>query len=126
MKIIFVGLHNKPNKTPLDSSTRSGKLIDRIINEGGFDAGKTNLFDVDAMPIIDNDKARLLKIFQHRNRLNKSKLFILLGNDVNKYFPQHFFRFISIYHPASRRSHQQMNDYVKDAIKKINAAISKQ
>jgi hypothetical protein len=31
MRIIFVGLHNKEHMKPLDSKTKSGKLIDRII-----------------------------------------------------------------------------------------------
>ncbi len=30
-RIIFVGLHNKPHRTPLCASTKTGKLIQKII-----------------------------------------------------------------------------------------------
>jgi hypothetical protein len=56
MRVIFVGMHNKPGMEPLDSRTKSGKLIDRIINELPIDCIKTNLYD-DSWPVDfeDND-----------------------------------------------------------------------
>lgn len=30
-RIIFVGIHNKPGMEPLDSRTKSGKIIDEVI-----------------------------------------------------------------------------------------------
>ena len=52
MKIIFVGIHNKKGFEPLDSRTKTGNIIDRIIErcDKGFEFEKTNLFDRDEMP----------------------------------------------------------------------------
>jgi hypothetical protein len=47
-RIIFVGIHNKPGMKPLDSRTKSGKIIDEVIRGlEGRECVKTNLFDCD-------------------------------------------------------------------------------
>jgi hypothetical protein len=71
MKVIFVGVHNKPHLKPLDSSTRSGKTIDGIIEQlPGIKCVKTNLFDVDYMPPVD-EAIKLRDEFFNRIEIKK-------------------------------------------------------
>lgn len=53
-KIVFIGIHNKPGKSPFCSTTRTGKIVDEIIEKlkeiGKFSFEKTNLYPVDYMP----------------------------------------------------------------------------
>lgn len=116
-RVIFVGLHNKPGMKPLDSKTKSGKLIDRIIEKcryHGMNTLKTNLFDVDelpakdVMPILSFDWVERVQLF-------KGDIIVLLGAMTHKYFPPIPMDYtpIEIAHPASKRSHADMNDYVE-------------
>lgn len=56
MKILFVGLSNKPNTKPFDSSTNSGKVVDKITSKLDHQIYKCNL--VNFAPIDDNGKLR--------------------------------------------------------------------
>ena len=56
MKVLFVGLSNKPNVEPFDSSTNSGKVVDSIINKLECDCHKVNL--VNYAPVNENNKLR--------------------------------------------------------------------
>ena len=51
MKIVFVGIHNKPGKAPLDSTTKTGEIIDAICcHFKGVEFMKANLFPIDSLP----------------------------------------------------------------------------
>jgi hypothetical protein len=52
-KIIFVGIHNAPGKTPLDSSTYTGKVVESIAMGIGCEIIKTNLWDQTTHPEIN-------------------------------------------------------------------------
>lgn len=56
MKIIFVGLSNKPGKEPFDASTNSGKVVDIIIKQINCDCFKVNL--VNFAPLDQTGKLR--------------------------------------------------------------------
>lgn len=58
MNIFFVGIHNKPGKAALDSSTKTGRIIDIIITQvqalhtrDKLTFHKTNLYNLDYLPI---------------------------------------------------------------------------
>ena len=56
MKVLFVGLSNKPNIEPFDSSTKSGQVVDSIIKKINFECYKINF--VNYAPIDSGGKLR--------------------------------------------------------------------
>lgn len=115
-RVIFVGLHNKPGMKPLDSRTKSGKLIDRVIEKCrhlGMNILKTNLYDVDKMPGMD-EMDNLQFDWVERVELFKDDVVVLLGAKVHDNFPDLPLLIpIKVAHPASKRSRVDMNDYVE-------------
>jgi hypothetical protein len=119
-KIIFVGLHNKPGMRPLDVKTKSGKLIDRIVaplTHRCIPVRLTNLFDVDYMP-KDEEMDKLILEWVERIELTKNDTVVLLGQTVHDNFPKlPLVKIIKIAHPASKRSHEEMDEYVEKTLK---------
>lgn len=124
-RIIFVGIHNKPGMEPLDSRTKSGKIIDEVIKGlEGRECVKTNLFDVDEMPdkknMLDWDKWVDEMVFDwvERTKLYMGDTVVLLGDEVKKYFTiGPLKRKITVPHPASR--HIKPEQYIQSLIDKI-------
>ena len=56
MKILFVGLSNKPGAEPFDSKTNSGKVLDKIISSLNHECFKRNL--VNYAPLNECNKLR--------------------------------------------------------------------
>jgi len=120
-RVIIVGLHNKPSMKPLDSKTKSGKLIDRIIKElPACSVVKTNLFDVEYFPTERLEQSELAFNWIDRADLNINDLVIVLGAATRKSFPPIPNKTIYIAHPASKRSHVAMDEYVKKTVELIN------
>lgn len=121
-RVIFVGLHNKPGMKPLDSRTKSGKLIDRIIDQirhNGMVVLKTNLYDVDYLP-EGKEKGELAFGWIERVELFKDDVIVLLGAMVHYDFPNLTLNnIIKVAHPASKRSHEKMNEYVDMTVAKL-------
>lgn len=132
MKVIFVGLHHKPGKMPLCSSTKSGKLIDRIIHrlaDEGFWGEectwqKTNLFDVDYYPESIYDRNELAFRWAMKYAV-VDNVYVLLGADVQKDFSLTTNNSVKVAHPASKRSHAEMDVYVQEVAASITKAIQK-
>lgn len=126
-KVIFVGLHNKPGMKPLDSKSKSGKLIDRIIDPlryKGFKVLKTNLFDVDYVPLPDEMDSLCFEWIE-RTELFKDDVVVLLGQMVHDNFPEiPLINTIKIAHPASKRSHVEMDSYVEKTIELILSIVA--
>lgn len=123
-RVIFVGFHNKPGMKPLDSKTKSGKLIDRIIEKcrhHGMNVLKTNLFDIDEVPEpVVMDELRFGWV--ERVELFKGDIVVLLGAVVHKQFPYiPLLNPIEVAHPASKRSHVDMNEYVEKTFELIKS-----
>jgi len=119
-------MHNKPDTMPLCGSTRSGKLINRIINESGLEKKlflKTNLYDVDYFPIEYLEKNRLAIDWHERIEPDlKNDVIILMGAEVHENFVYDGMKnVIKIAHPSSKRSHADMNEYVSKTIEKIKS-----
>lgn len=110
-------MHNKPDKVALCSSTKSGKLVDRIA--AGFTHMKTNLYNVEYYPKSEDEKRFLANEWTINVDPAESDVIVLLGAEVHKNFIHKSKRIIKIAHPASQWSHEAMNDYVQRAREKI-------
>ena len=133
-RCIFVGIHNKPGKTPLDSSTRSGKVIDAIISGlTEFDCLKTNLHNLEYLP--EDSKVHWDDTFTEWRKRAGLKPGQVVGRDVvvvclGSYTQQMFRRtvgmrnILKIGHPAVPRSTESMNKYITTAIAKINHPVN--
>lgn len=119
MKVIFVGIHNKPNTPVLCSSTKSGKLIDRIIKELNFDSLKTNLYNVEYLPKDLAEKEKLALDWHSRVNYGHD-LIVLLGGEVSKHFNHEpYLDTIKLAHPSSIWSNAKKQEYVDNAVSLI-------
>ena len=125
MKVIFVGIHNKPHLTPLCSSTKSGKLINRIIRQlpQYVKYEKTNLFDVDYFPEFDQMRG-LAKEWYYLNMPEEDDVIVLLGAIVHKQFIFNDLKILKLAHPSSIWSMPNQDRYVDNANSKIKSMIS--
>lgn len=123
-KIIFVGIHNKPGLKPLDSFTKSGKLIDRIIFDlftEGFLSYKTNLYDTQIMP--DKGLKKYLSLdWWTRNRVDYADVIVLLGKEVQLNFIEKKHKVVKLPHPSRIWSRENKDKYVNTAVKLIKLA----
>lgn len=119
MKVIFVGMHNKPNKQPLDSSTMTGKVIDRIIEKIPATCIKTNLCDIDYFPkdwlVINDEYGKWIE--KHKPQSND--VIILLGRWVQDNFFYKETNIIKLTHPAGIFGTKNKDEYVSGAVAKI-------
>jgi hypothetical protein len=125
MKIFFVGLHNKPEKTPLDSSTISGQRIDRIIKELHFlklECVKTNLFNSYLLPETIA-RLPLAATWQPRVGACGGDIVVLLGGIVHDCFIQQGFNVVKIDHPAKVMSNENVKKYVDGAVYQIQQMV---
>jgi hypothetical protein len=120
-RVIFVGMHNKPDKVALCSSTKSGKLVDRVALAGNFTHIKTNLYNVDYYPKSEIEKSILANDWIVRVDPAEPDVIVLLGAEVHNNFKHSSKYIVKIPHPSSQWSHEQMNTYVENAVKKIQA-----
>lgn len=106
-RILFIGLSDKKGVLPLQSGTKSGDIIDKIIKDLNEDCYKINL--VNFVPLDDNNKLRYPnKVEMDKGYENlkeiinqiKPDLCVLLGNIVIKYLSPKLHNFIGIIHPS--------------------------
>ena len=117
-KVYFVGVHNKPGLKPLDSSTKSGKLIDRVIEQlPEFECVKMNYYDCDYLP-----NRQLDQDYHHQNqnilldKFDDNIIVVALGKMVQELlFPIG----IPVYHPAIIWSKEAQISYIKDLVYEI-------
>ena len=128
MKVIFVGIHIKDGRPALCSYTKSGKLIDRVIKKIDYDSLKTNLYDINCMPIGTEMRWQLSRDWQEKIDVDTYDIIVLLGQEVHLnfiYLNLACSKFIKAAHPASKRSHIDMNEYIEDLVKNINLLAKK-
>jgi hypothetical protein len=126
MKVILVGTHNKPDTNPLCEFTRTGKLLQRVIDTlPDVEFEKTNLYDVDYYPSGQTEKTDLAIDWHWRIRPNDvDDLIILLGAEVcRQFFNKHKYRTLGFTHPSSVRSHDNKDKYVAKMIRSIKNEI---
>lgn len=128
-KVIFVGMHNKENKMPLCPSTKTGKLINQIIHKitPELFSQRTNLYDIDYYPSsLNESKFELALDWHERIQPTEDDIIVLLGAEVHENFIQKSLtKIIKVAHPASKRSHIEMNEYIKRVSNLINHEFHK-
>jgi hypothetical protein len=119
-RIIFVGVHNKSDLKPLDSKTKTGKIVDKIINKLPKDYiwVKTNLFNQEYLPLDDYEK--YIEEWYWTNLPTNYDIVILLGKDVQKHFNIELKRIIKVNHPASIYGKEKEGVYINLILKEIN------
>jgi hypothetical protein len=99
VRIIFVGVHNKPFKKPLDSRTSSGKRIDKIISHlPNLECEKMNLFNLPS-----------------------------LGYEVHRALlddPRVPCKTLSVLHPSLQYQKITESQYIHDVVSKIKTLLS--
>ena len=123
MKVIFVGMHNKPGMKPLDSKTVSGEMIDSIINQLSVFCIKTNLCEVDYLP---KDKREIWAgnlMWSEKYQPTIDSIIVLLGGWVHKHFLLTNAKIIKLPHPAYQFGNVNKEKYVKNAVDKIKAVL---
>ena len=125
MKVIFVGVHNKEGLMPLDPISRSGKVISEIIKRLPHDCMRTNLFDLDEMPLTHEIKQVACEWFD-RVPCNFDDVIVLLGDIVHRNFKNIYNnKVIKLPHPASTFYSGKKNaEYVDRAVREINSLLT--
>ena len=119
MKVFFVGIHNKPGTPPLCSTTRSGKMIDRVIDQIELECVKTNLFDVDYMPSSVIEQFALVDQWNDKYNPADGDIIVLLGKAVQDGIIRKVGTLLRFAHPASIRSNIRKDDYVRAIVEAI-------
>ena len=128
-RIIFVGLHNKPDRMPFDILTRSGQVVNRIIKKlpKGREIVKTNLFDIDQMPLA-NEIDKLVSEWFWTNLPVDDDIIVLFGQTVQENFPcdKMESKIIRVAHPGYyfRRSKKELDNYIEKVIKEISKRLT--
>lgn len=120
MRIIFVGIHNKPGMKPLDSKTKSGKLIDAIIDLLGDDVEcvKSNLFNSDSLPPEEAFEAGF-RDWVNRIDWNSNDIVVCLGELVSDQLYHRLVQTLKLPHPSRMWSAQSQIDYINNAVVEI-------
>jgi hypothetical protein len=128
--IYFVGIHNKPGLQPLDSSARSGKLVDEIIKllPQSQRCFKTNVY-IDCVPDADDPKnqhgALSADGWLDRTDFNsETDIAIVLGGVVEEAFKLSKLPYLKLTHPSYVMRIGEQAEYVTDAVMKIYQAIN--
>jgi hypothetical protein len=127
MRVIFVGIHNKPGMEPLDSRTKTGKVIDRIIDQlKPYECIKSNLFDKEYFPISDREIWCANTDWNVTLEPAPKDIIILLGNWTHKHFILTPGKIIKLAHPASfmYRSKEKTEEYINSSVEKIKAKLT--
>ena len=129
MKVVFVGMHFKPDCEALDSKTVSGKMIDKIIEQVqsgcNYDENypmciKTNMCQTEKLPIFISDINVEAKSWHRLNYLSTGDVVVLLGKWVQKHFLKNRrLRYVEINHPASVYKKEDKVLYIENAVKEI-------
>jgi hypothetical protein len=125
-KVIFVGIHNKEGKQPLDSSTLSGKIIDEIIKRVDYECIKTNFFNTGYLPKNPERHLKLSEWYSNTN-LRAGDIVVLLGYDVREAYDDFRKNFavhmilneIRVNHPAARGLDREK--YINNIVKLIES-----
>ena len=96
-KIEFVGIHFKEGKEALDSTTKSGKIIDRVIeNFKDFECSKSNLFPTTVLP-----KKSAREQYVDAFKVEEGTLYVCLGNIVRDCLMDRILLCVDMPHPGS-------------------------
>lgn len=126
MKIIFVGMHNKPGKDALDPTTRTGKIINEIIRRTGLAPQyfrKTNLVNQTSIPSPEEMPWHMAN-FVERVKPRAGDICILLGTWVRAYFKAPLgTKTIWVRHPSSFIGRTDKEKYIADVETRLWQAL---
>jgi hypothetical protein len=120
--VYFVGMHNKPGMKPLDSTTRTGTIIDKIIKGLSDDAAlcvKTNLCDMERVAQNSSELQVHRDWWHERFDVKPKDVVVLLGDWVHKAFDCRNLRIVKLRHPA-----RAGKNYSNEAVALIKKALS--
>lgn len=131
-RIVFVGVHNKPRMEPLDSRTRTGKVVDRIITRimevepEITRCLKTNLYNIDYFP---ERRTRAVDIewvhdWMERIMWTETDTIVTLGHCVNECFRWAKVPSVKVCHPAAVWSIEGRQKYVDHTYQMIREATT--
>ncbi len=134
MNIIFVGLSNKINCEPLDSSTKTGVLVDEIIDCLECNCIKANL--INFAPIDKNNKLRYpnnaeievgFREFEKLLVISDRYVIVGLGDIVCKYLDNKVNNLVKIKHPSYIVTYKKQlkNDYIRESVCEIEKIVKK-
>ena len=120
-------MNNKPGKSPLDPSTRTGKVISRIMEAIGNPAlsfERSNLFDLDFFPHtgkLDHD-VRSVQIWADRvGYKGTGDIVVTLGHCVNEVFRKaKVVPSIKVGHPSGVWSNEAKRVYITRVAQLVN------
>jgi hypothetical protein len=121
-RVIFVGIHNKPEMKPLDSRTRSGKTIDQIISKLNADCVKTNLYEVDYYPAVKEMSSLQWQWFK-KYTPSSCDVVVLLGRSVQQDFFNCLAKKVKVPHPSLQFAKLSREQYIEKVVKEIEAAL---
>lgn len=131
--ICFVGISDKENKQPFDSSTKSGAIVDQIIQGLSFSCIKMNY-----VSFVPKDKKGKLRYptkeelshsffdFQEKIKRINPDLIVVCGTIIQKELKKKNWNFcpsLFIYHPSYILIYKRncLNSYINETIKKVNS-----
>lgn len=119
-RIVFVGIHNKPGMKPLDSKSKSGMLIDRIITQLNDTTWiKSNLIDLDYLPNPIDPWQSVSDWIMRTDYNCNTDIVVCLGQDVQKTMKPFITNTVNIPHPSIAWSNKSKAVYVQKALEKI-------
>ena len=128
-RVIFVGMNNKLGMSPLDSRSRSGKTIDKVIAHlEGFDCIKSNLYDSLSWPYWLPADPKAAPKWAERVGFTQRDIAVLLGKDVQGRFSfyssvEGYKRFVQVAHPAARKVSADEIKYINETAVSILITI---
>lgn len=119
MKILFIGIHYRQEFNALDSRTKTGQVVDRIISllPKEFEYKKCNLYPTYDLPIGEVKKEYIDLFYQHYD-YDTYPVWVLLGKEVQKALNEGG---VCINHPGSLRFGKSEFHYVTESASEIIA-----
>jgi hypothetical protein len=121
MKIVFVGLHNKPGLPPLCSTTKTGKIIDIICSHfNGVEFEKKNIFPVEYLPGF-YEREKLIDQFE----IEENTFYIGLGKITADSLDGLTSNSNSFYHPSYvlRKGNKYKKEYIWNVVNFIELLL---
>lgn len=113
MKVVFIGVHNKPRKPPLCSTTLSGSTIDAVIAQLNAECVKVNLYSTEYIP-KGSEQIMLIIEFLRTAPIEKEDIAVLLGYIVQYTLaPRLQCKLIRAAHPSLQYSKVSRPEYIQ-------------
>lgn len=112
---------------PLDSRTKTGKVIDMVIATVAFkQLVKSNLYDLEYYPATELERQSQQFAWLEKYQPERRDILVLLGINVHREFPESRVdsTIIKVAHPASAHSAAEQSNYIEKVASLINAAIN--